>query len=137
MLPSDWIQGFAGGMLIGVGAIVLMLFNGRIAGISGITASALTQLKQSAWRWAFLVGLIAAPLVTALAGFKLPQSIPASLPMMAVAGLLVGIGTRIGSGCTSGHGICGLSRWSLRSLFATLIFMGTAVLTVSVVRHLV
>lgn len=137
MLPSDWIQGFAGGMLIGVGAIVLMLFNGRIAGISGITASALTQLKQSAWRWAFLVGLIAAPLVTALAGFKLPESIPASLPMMAVAGLLVGIGTRIGSGCTSGHGICGLSRWSLRSLFATLIFMGTAVLTVSVVRHLV
>lgn len=137
MLPSDWIQGFAGGMLIGAGAIVLMLFNGRIAGISGITASALTQLKQSAWRWAFLVGLIAAPLVTALAGFKLPDSIPASLPMMAVAGLLVGIGTRIGSGCTSGHGICGLSRWSRRSLFATLIFMGTAVLTVSVVRHLV
>ncbi|WP_232364948.1 YeeE/YedE family protein [Salinimonas marina] len=137
MLPSDWIQGFAGGMLIGAGAIVLMLFNGRIAGISGITASALTQLKQSSWRWAFLAGLIAAPLVTALAGFKLPESIPASLPMMAVAGLLVGIGTRIGSGCTSGHGICGLSRWSLRSLFATLIFMGTAVLTVSVVRHLV
>lgn len=137
MLPSDWIQGFAGGMLIGVGAIVLMLFNGRIAGISGITASALTQLKQSAWRWAFLIGLIAAPLVTALAGFELPESIPASLPMMALAGLLVGIGTRIGSGCTSGHGICGLSRWSLRSLFATLIFMGTAVLTVSVVRHLV
>lgn len=135
MLPSDWIQGFAGGMLIGAGAIVLMLFNGRITGISGITASALTQFKQSAWRWAFLVGLIAAPLVTALAGFTLPENIPASLPTMAVAGLLVGIGTRIGSGCTSGHGICGLSRWSLRSLFATLIFMGTAVLTVSIVRH--
>jgi len=136
MQSVSFVQAFLGGMLIGTGAIVLMLFNGRIAGISGITASAFTtKIADGGWRWAFLVGLIIAPLITAQAGYTLPDKIPGSLLMLTLAGVLVGAGTRLGSGCTSGHGICGLSRLSLRSLIATLIFMGSAVITVSLVRH--
>ncbi|WP_018981385.1 YeeE/YedE family protein [Salinimonas chungwhensis] len=136
MQTSMFVQAFIGGMLIGTGAILLMLFNGRIAGISGITASAFTtRMAEGGWRWAFLTGLIIAPLLTAQAGFTLPEKIPGSLLTLTLAGVLVGAGTRLGSGCTSGHGICGLSRLSFRSLIATFIFMASAVVTVSLVRY--
>lgn len=132
-----FLQAFIGGSLIGAGAILLMLFNGRIAGISGITATAITSAnKDNRWRWAFLAGLILAPLLTAPAGFALPDAIPGHWVTLAIAGLLVGIGTRLGSGCTSGHGICGLSRLSLRSLVATLTFMATAMVTVFISKQL-
>ncbi|WP_456300104.1 YeeE/YedE family protein [Salinimonas sediminis] len=136
MQVSEWGQAFAGGMLIGLGAIMLMLFNGRIAGISGIAANAFTAPGQSSWRWAFLVGLVIAPLLTRQFGFSLPAQIPGTLWLMAAAGLLVGIGTQLGSGCTSGHGICGLARFSPRSLLATLVFMGSGIVTVTLARHL-
>lgn len=136
MQTDLFLQAFLGGMLIGAGALVLMLFNGRIAGISGITASAFTtKVQEGGWRWAFLAGLIIAPLMTAMAGYTLPDIIPGSLLTLTAAGLLVGAGTRLGSGCTSGHGICGLSRLSFRSLIATLLFMGSAIVTVSLVRY--
>ncbi len=133
---AHYLQALLGGALIGVGAISLMLFNGRIAGISGITASAITSLKGNTWRWAFLLGLIAAPLLTRSVGFTLPEHIPVGIPQLVIGGLLVGLGTRMGSGCTSGHGICGLSRFSVRSLVATGIFMSTAILTLTVTRHI-
>lgn len=137
-MSEHYVQALLGGALIGAGAIFLMLFNGRIAGISGITASAITSsLKESGWRWAFLTGLIVAPLLVAPAGFSLPDSVPAGLGQIIVAGLLVGFGTRMGSGCTSGHGICGLSRLSLRSFVATGVFMGSAILTLTLTRHVI
>ena len=128
-------QAFIGGLLIGTGAMVLMLFNGRIAGISGITASALSKpARQHLWRYAFIAGLVLAPFITAPLGFGLPVPLPGDAILLAVAGVLVGIGTRLGSGCTSGHGICGLGRLSVRSLIATITFMVTAILTVLVLR---
>ncbi|GGW88744.1 YeeE/YedE family protein [Alteromonas halophila] len=131
------VQALIGGALIGLGAISLMLFNGRIAGISGITAGAMTdRIKGGAWRIAFLAGLVVAPLITSAAQFSLPQSIDLSLTQLVVGGLLVGIGTQLGSGCTSGHGICGLARFSTRSVIATALFMATAALTVAVTRHM-
>ena len=136
MQTDLFVQAFLGGMLIGAGALLLMLFNGRIAGISGITASAFTtKVQEGGWRWAFLAGLIVAPLITATLGYELPDRIPGSLLTLTAAGILVGAGTRLGSGCTSGHGICGLSRLSFRSLIATLLFMGSAIVTVSLVRY--
>lgn len=138
MFEHIFIQAFIGGMLIGAGAVTLMLFNGRIAGISGIAYGALSNFNtEGLWRWAFILGLIIAPLVTSLWGFTLPEVIPASLTTLAIAGLLVGFGTRLGSGCTSGHGICGLARLSKRSMVATFTFMASAIITVSVIRHLV
>lgn len=122
---------FFGGMLIGGAAWILLLFCGRIAGISGILGGLLSRsTSDRGWRLAFLLGIIISPLLYAL--FRpLPVSeISASWPVVIIAGLLVGIGTRYGSGCTSGHGVCGLSRLSLRSLVATLTFMGVAFVTV-------
>ena len=134
---TPW-SSLAGGLLIGVAAAALALFNGRIAGISGILGGLLHLPKgDSAWRAAFLLGLIAAPLLYAL-GFSLPRpQIDAAYPGLIIAGLLVGIGTRYGSGCTSGHGVCGLSRLSPRSAVATLAFMGAGFATVFVLRHLI
>ena len=127
------LQSFAGGLLIGGSAALLILRNGSVAGISGITADALSGiLGPQGWRVAFLLGLV----VPALAiGGADPAWLTASTPLLAVSGLLVGIGTRLGSGCTSGHGVCGLADASPRSLVATLTFMTTAMLTVMVVRH--
>jgi uncharacterized membrane protein YedE/YeeE len=137
----DWLHftpwtSLAGGVLIGVAAAMLLLFNGRIAGISGILGGLLDPERGDvSWRIAFLAGLLASPLVFALAA-PLPQvDVRASLPVLVVAGLLVGIGTRYGSGCTSGHGVCGLSRRSPRSVAATAAFMGAGFVTVYVVRH--
>jgi len=128
---------FAGGMLIGLAAALFVLLNGRIAGISGILGGPLRPAGGDiAWRAAFIVGLVAAPLVYLLfAALPRPQ-IDASYGALVAAGLLVGIGTRYGSGCTSGHGVCGLARLSPRSLVATLAFMGAGFVTVFVARHL-
>ena len=133
-----YLQALFGGALIGLGAFLLLFFNGKIAGISGIASQVFTSLKQdNRWRLFFLVGLIAAPLFTANIGFTLPTIINGTLPMFAAAGLLVGIGTKLGSGCTSGHGICGIGRLSKRSIIATCIFMVIAVATVAVIRHVI
>jgi len=131
------LNGLFGGALIGFATAALMLFTGRLAGVSGILGGLLTSRPSDrAWRIAFVAGLIAAPLVAALAGAPLPRpAIASSLALVAVAGLLVGFGTRMGNGCTSGHGVCGFARLSARSIVATVIFMGAAVITVAIVRH--
>ena len=142
-MQIDWSNftpwaALAGGMLIGLSAAVFVLFNGRIAGISGILGGLLEWPKGDvAWRLAFLAGLIGAPLVYG-AVLTLPEvRIDADFPTLIIAGLLVGVGTRYGSGCTSGHGVCGLSRMSPRSLVATVAFMLAGFATVFVVRHLI
>lgn len=133
---TPW-SALAGGLMIGLAASVLLLLNGRIAGISGILGGLLRPAKADvAWRIAFLVGLIVAPLVYALAAPLPVVRVDAGSTVLVVAGLLVGVGTRYGSGCTSGHGVCGLSRASPRSLVATVSFMLAGFLTVYVVRHL-
>lgn len=131
------IAALAGGALIGLAAAMFVLFNGRIAGISGIVGGLLRPKSGDvSWRVMFVIGLLAAPVVYALFA-KLPASeIAASDVLLVVAGLLVGIGTRYGAGCTSGHGVCGLSRFSARSLAATLTSMAAGFATVFVVRHL-
>jgi uncharacterized membrane protein YedE/YeeE len=127
----------AGGVLIGLAAAIFVLFNGRIAGISGILGGLLRPASGGVgWRLAFLAGLVGAPMVYALAAALPRPQIDAGWGALIAAGLLVGVGTRYGSGCTSGHGVCGLSRLSLRSLAATLCFMGAGFATVYVVRHL-
>ena len=126
----------AGGVLIGVAAAMFVLLNGRIAGISGVIGGLLKPAKGDlAWRAAFVLGLVGAPLVYGL--FQMPPTpqIDAEYPALVVAGLLVGVGTRYGAGCTSGHGVCGLSRLSPRSLVATTAFMGAGFATVFVMRH--
>ena len=126
-----------GGVLIGVAAAMFALLNGRIAGISGVLGSLLTPVRGDVgWRAAFIAGLVGAPLLYALFTELPAVQIDASYGALVAAGLLVGIGTRYGSGCTSGHGVCGLSRLSLRSLVATATFMGAGFLTVFVLRHL-
>jgi uncharacterized membrane protein YedE/YeeE len=127
----------AGGVLIGLAAAMLVLFNGRIAGISGILGGLLRPKRGDlSWRLAFVIGLIIAP-----AAYQIFAALPASRidageAMLITAGLLVGVGTRYGAGCTSGHGVCGLSRLSARSLVATLVFMVAGFATVFVMRHL-
>ena len=126
-----------GGLLIGLAAALFVLFNGRIAGISGIVGGLLRPAQgERGWRIAFLLSLIAAPLVYTLAAPLPAMRIDAGTGTLIAAGLLVGVGTRYGAGCTSGHGVCGLARGSVRSLAATLAFMGAGFATVFIVRHL-
>jgi uncharacterized membrane protein YedE/YeeE len=134
---TPWMS-LAGGLLIGFATTMFLLFNGRIAGISGIVGGLLNPSRGDvAWRVAFVAGLVISPIVFAL-GAPLPKvRVEASYPTLAIAGLLVGIGTRYGSGCTSGHGVCGLSRRSQRSMVATVSFMFAGFVTVYFVRHLV
>jgi hypothetical protein len=138
----DWIHftpwaALAGGLLIGLAAAAFVLFNGRIAGISGILGGLLRPARGDVlWRLAFLLGLAGAPLAWLVFAPLPAVSIEADLPTLALAGLLVGLGTRYGAGCTSGHGVCGLSRLSPRSLVATLAFMLAGFATVFLVRHL-
>src|SRR5690349_5847633 len=128
------LSALAGGALIGSAAAVLLLLDGRIAGISGILGGTLASGDRS-WRLAFLAGLVAAPaLYVALAGASAVR-IDASPALLVCGGLLVGFGTRLGSGCTSGHGVCGMARLSPRSLAATGLFMAATVATVFVIRH--
>lgn len=117
-----------GGLVIGIAVAVLLLFNGRIAGISGIFANMLT--KQSGWRIAFIAGLAGAPWIYTLIAGQPDVVIAADYPLLIAAGLLVGFGTRLGNGCTSGHGICGMARLSKRSFAAVAVFMVSAFLTV-------
>ncbi len=125
-----------GGMLIGLAAAMFVLLNGRIAGISGVLGGLLTPLRGDVlWRVAFIGGIVIAPLVYSLFQALPPVQIDADYAALVVAGLLVGVGTRYGAGCTSGHGVCGLSRLSLRSLAATATFMGAGFATVFVLRH--
>ena len=127
-----------GGALIGLSASMFVLFNGRIAGISGILGGLLRpQGSGVTWRIAFLAGMIVAPLLFRLAMPQPAVTIDVNDITLLCAGLIVGIGTRYGAGCTSGHGVCGLSRLSIRSLVATLIFMGFGFATVFIVRHLI
>jgi hypothetical protein len=126
-----------GGLVIGAAAAVLVLFNGRIAGISGILGGLLGKPRNDAgWRIAFLAGLICAPVLASLLGQPIAPDIQAGWSEILIAGLLVGAGTRYASGCTSGHGVCGISRGSIRSLVATATFMASGFLTVFVTRHL-
>ena len=133
---TPW-SALAGGLMIGVAASVLLLLNGRIAGISGILGGLLRPVKADiAWRIAFLTGLILAPVGYAMVASAPVVRIDAGTSVLVIAGLVVGLGTRYGSGCTSGHGVCGLSRASPRSMVATAAFMFAGFLTVYVMRHL-
>ncbi len=133
---TPW-SSLAGGVLIGLATAMFVLLNGRIAGISGVLAGLLRPKRGDVgWRAAFVLGLLAAPLLYLLLTDAPTLQINAGFGAIAVAGLLVGIGTHYGSGCTSGHGVCGLSRMSPRSLVATAAFMGAGFVTVFVIRHL-
>lgn len=144
-MTIDWAHftpwaSLAGGVLLGLAAASFVLLNGRVLGVSGILGGLLSpQRGDTGWRVAFLLGMLAAPATLALVaphGWPAPPRIDATPLAVVVAGGLVGFGTRLGSGCTSGHGICGLSRLSPRALVATLAFMATGVATVFVLRHL-
>lgn len=131
------LAALAGGALIGLSASVMLLLNGRVAGVSGIVGGCLTPMRgEGAWRATFVAGLLAGGMLLMMVA---PQTISfaldRSIPALALAGLLVGFGTRLGSGCTSGHGVCGLSRGSIRSLVATLTFMAAGFATAAVVTH--
>ena len=131
------LSALIGGLLIGTAATLFVLFNGRIAGISGIVGGLLRPLAGDvAWRIAFVLGLLMAPLLYRLNAPLPTLQIDAGYPLLIVAGMLVGIGTRYGAGCTSGHGVCGLSRLSPRSGVATVVFVSAGFATVFVVRHL-
>jgi hypothetical protein len=131
------LSAFIGGTLIGVAAVLLFALNGQIAGVSGILGGLVTRRDEEvSWRVLFLAGLTGGALAFRVAtGDAVPVTIQASVPALVVAGLSVGYGTRLGGGCTSGHGVCGIARLSVRSLVATGVFMATAMLTVFVARH--
>ena len=131
------IAAAVGGALIGLATVLLMMLTGRVAGISGIFGGLLDfDNDDKGWRIAFIAGLILAPLMAGWIGHAMPTpKLPASWIVIIAAGLLVGFGTRLGGGCTSGHGICGVARLSSRSIAATVIFMLTAIATVAITRH--
>jgi len=138
-LPHDWILGLIGGLMIGASAALLLLGNGRVLGASGIFG-ALVEGDPSRERLAFVVALIGAPALAALA-FGAPAFTPAfvggrDLPLLVLAGLLVGFGTRMANGCTSGHGVVGMARFAPRSIVATLVYLGAGFITLFVTRHL-
>jgi uncharacterized protein len=131
------LASLVGGLLIGLAASIFILIHGRIMGVIGILGGILTPLKGDIdWRIAFLVGLISAPLGAAFLGFQFPVQIDGSAFRLMVGGLLVGFGATLGSGCTSGHGVCGIARLSPRSLLATSVFMVTGAITVYVTHHI-
>jgi uncharacterized protein len=140
-MTIDWLgftpwTALAGGALIGVAAAMFVLLNGRIAGISGIVGGLLTPRKDDIlWRILFVAGIVLAPLIWLISGPLPDMQIDAGYPLLVVAGLIVGMSTRYGSGCTSGHGVCGISRLSPRSIVATLAFMFTGFATVYIMRH--
>lgn len=140
-MAINWAQftpwsALGGGLLIGLSAAMLLLFSGRIAGISGIIGGLLQRAPGPVgWRIAFITGLVVSPVIWTLVSSMPAIEIEAGYGMLVFAGLIVGFGTRLGSGCTSGHGVCGLSRFSPRSLAATLIFMATGFVTVYALRH--
>ncbi|MDJ0649764.1 MAG: YeeE/YedE family protein [Xenococcaceae cyanobacterium MO_188.B19] len=137
MVEVNWLTALSGGMLIGLSATILLAFDGRIAGISGIINGAIREGRKESWRWFFIIGMLTGGLFYKY--FLLPEttvSFSFNPWSMVVGGLLVGFGTKMGNGCTSGHGVCGLGRLSSRSLIAVIIFMTTAIVTVWFTRHL-
>ena len=130
------VSGLVGGLLIGLAVVLLLLLNGRLAGISGIVGGLVAPKgTDRGWRAAFVAGLVLGASAYVLATGDLSVSVQASVPVLVVAGLLVGFGARLGSGCTSGHGLCGMARLSRRSIAATSVFFGVAILTVFLVQH--
>ncbi len=131
------VSAAVGGAVIGLSAVLLMLFTGRIAGISGIVAGLINpQTSDRTWRAAFIVGLVTAPIAATLLGYGMPiPQMPENYITIVIGGLLVGFGTRLGSGCTSGHGICGIARLSPRSIVATGVFMAAAIIVVALTHH--
>lgn len=137
-MPQNLILALGGGVLIGLSAMVMFILLGRITGISGIFAGCLKPEPAGAWRYLFVLGLILAPIVYhQLSGTQAPLPSDAGWPLTVMAGLLVGFGTRMGGGCTSGHGVCGIGRLSRRSIVGTVFFIGTGMVTVFVMRHVV
>lgn len=137
MAEFNWVTALVGGLLIGTSATILLAFNGRIAGISGIVNGAIGLTAREHWRWLFLMGMVlgGALYEYGFAASPTPRSTFVPLAMV-LGGFLVGWGTRMGSGCTSGHGVCGLGRLSSRSLVAVLTFLATAMVAVFAIRHL-
>jgi uncharacterized membrane protein YedE/YeeE len=138
-MESDWVYGLIGGALIGAGSAILLLGNGRIAGVSGIIGGLLKfdLSGDMLTRVLFVAGLIVGPLLVTVVIGQPDLMITGSIPLLIIGGLLVGFGTRLGNGCTSGHGVCGVSRLSRRSVVATITFMAVAALTVAFVRHVI
>jgi prolipoprotein diacylglyceryltransferase len=133
---GDFLTWLIGGVLIGLGAVILMAFNGRIAGMTAMLGGVLEPQKaDNRWRLAFLAGAIAAPLIATLLGAEFSFAAPTTGIALAIGGVIVGIGVTYGSGCTSGHGVCGLARLSPRSFVATATFMVTTFATVTLIRH--
>lgn len=134
------LQSLIGGALIGTSAVLLMAFHGRIAGLTGILSGLLPPEISRDWQWriAFLAGMIAAPIVYGLAAGRMPEvQSSASAAVLLAGGIIVGIGVTFGSGCTSGHGVCGLARFSRRSLAAVVTFMASTAMTVFITRHVI
>jgi uncharacterized membrane protein YedE/YeeE len=135
-MMTDYLLPLTGGLAIGLAATILLAANGRLAGISGILWGAVSRQSDQRWRWLFLLGLLIGPVV-----FHFLSGVPAPVPSQApwwqiiIAGLVVGYGVRLGCGCTSGHGVCGIGRLSLRSTVATVTFMSTGIVTVYLLRH--
>jgi uncharacterized membrane protein YedE/YeeE len=137
MAEFNWVTALVGGLLIGISATMLLAFNGRIAGISGIVNGAMSLTAGGSWRWLFLVGMVLGGALYEYGFAAAPTPRSTFVPLaMVLGGFLVGWGTRMGSGCTSGHGVCGLGRLSSRSLVAVSIFLVTAMVTVFAMRHL-
>ena len=135
---TTYLMPLTGGLLIGLSAVLLLMLLGRIAGISGIVWNAVSAEPDNLWRWMFLLGLVLGPvLYHKLSGVAVPAPSAAPWWLAVVAGFIVGVGVKLGSGCTSGHGVCGLGRLSLRSLVATLTFMFTGIVTVYLLRHVI
>jgi uncharacterized protein len=137
MTEPNLVGGIIGGVLIGIAAVLLLLINGRIAGVSGILDGLLTssQPAERSWRLAFILGLVFGAAAYSMFYRPLPLQLQTAAPMLVIAGFLVGVGTRLGSGCTSGHGVCGLARRSPRSLLAMITFMFFGIITVYLSRH--
>ena len=138
MAEVNWIAGLISGMLIGLSATILLAFDGRIAGISGMVSGAIKFKSEENWRWLFIAGMLGGGLIYEYVFASEPTPVYSFAPVaMIVGGFLVGVGTRMGNGCTSGHGVCGLGRLSFRSLVAVITFMITAIITVFVTHHVI
>ena len=138
MIEINWIAALVGGMLIGLSATILLAFDGRIAGISGIINGALKFNKEENWRWLFIAGMLAGGFLYEYLFTSESTPLSSFTPgAMIIGGLLVGLGTRMGNGCTSGHGVCGLGRLSFRSLIAVITFMIAAIITVFITDHVI
>ncbi len=140
MFSIDWQAftaiSFVGGLLIGIATAILLLGIGKIAGVSGIVGNLLSPKQSESWQGLFVFGLVVSPLIYQLFATLPPIEVTSSIPLLIIAGLLVGFGTRLGSGCTSGHGVCGNARLSPRSMVATIVFMTLGMIAVFTARHL-